>query len=543
VLLGLWRSLRGRRRSRRDLDPGMRAQRRLRPRIGIVSAYTTRKGILTETRAVESVLAPPAEIFPAGRLRHLDEDFGRARAARVEPELHHDRLLRPGTRLAPWLRELDVAIFLERLHPRIFRECRRHGVRTVVIAHLDFLPADRAELEAGLRDVDLVVFHNEQGASVLRGLGFDRCVSIPPGLDWPVRRAPGSPDGCTFYLNVGVGGVENRRNVPLVIQTMNALLPRYPEARLVLKMLPQARKHLAGLGRLHERIEVVEERLPAAGMLELQARADVSLFPSRVEGVGYPLLESLQLGVPVVATDAPPMNEFVDDGRDGLLVRAKEAGRLGLQTIWDLDPEHFRAQLERLLGPGGRALRERLREGAAARAGSREHDFRAGWADVVRRLRPRIVNAGAGDDRVEGAINLDLRLVAGVDLVGDAARLPFADGCLDELVANDLIEHVPTARVGAALDEWVRVLRPRGRLRVQTPDLRAISRAYLRGRLDPERAVAWLYGAQDHPHNFHRTILDEPRLRGLLGERGIVELRRLREDVSSKNVCLVGRKR
>ena len=110
------------------------------------------------------------------------------------------------------------------------------------------------------------------------------------------------------------------------------------------------------------------------------------------------------------------------------------------------------------------------------------------------------------------------------------------------MLAQDLLEHFPASQIDALLDEWVRVLRPGARLRVQTPDVRALARALLRGRLSTERTIEWLYGAQDHAFNFHQTGFDEPRLRALLETRGIVELRRDRSRVSSKNVCLEGRR-
>jgi predicted SAM-dependent methyltransferase len=169
--------------------------------------------------------------------------------------------------------------------------------------------------------------------------------------------------------------------------------------------------------------------------------------------------------------------------------------------------------------------------------------FRAGWRALVQRVGPRVLNLGAGGDQHPGAIHLDIRPVSGVEVVGSAQRLPFADASFDAMLAQDLLEHFPGAETGALLDEWVRVLRPGGSLRVQTPDLRGLARALTRKRLDTERVVEWLYGAQDHPYNFHYTGFDEARLRALLAERGIEEIVRRRDRVSSKNVCLEGRRR
>lgn len=540
--LGAWTRLRERRRARRAAQRRSRARSR-ELRIGIVTAYTTRKGIFSATRAAESAIRPAPEIFPTDELRHLDGQFEHARAAKVDPTLWHERVVGPGTRLLPWLESLDVAIFMERVHPSLFRRCQDRGIRTVLLATLDYLPATQADLARGLEFVDLVVFTSEQGPRVLRELGHENVAPVVAGLSWSPRHAEPSSDGCTFYFNVGNFGGSDRRCVPMVLETFNTLLPQYPRARLRIKMLTPPRRHHPDFARLHERIEVIEGRLSPAEMIALQAQADVSLFPTRVEGVGYPMLESLALGVPVVTTDAPPMNEFVREGETGLLVRAKETGRFGQQLTWDPDPAHFRAQIERLLGPEGPALRSRLAESAAREAQARQSGFGPSWQAALRRVTPRYVNVGAGDAQVAGALNVDVRALPGIDVVADARRLPFRDGSIDRLMAEDLIEHFPIAEVDDTLTEWLRVLRPGGRIRVQTPDLRALARAFLRGRLTTSRAVEWFYGGQDHPFNFHMAGFDEALLRELLTEHGADEIVRRREGISSKNMCLEGRKR
>jgi SAM-dependent methyltransferase len=61
-------------------------------------------------------------------------------------------------------------------------------------------------------------------------------------------------------------------------------------------------------------------------------------------------------------------------------------------------------------------------------------------------------------------------------LVADAAPLPFRDAAFDALFAGELIEHLPDPRT--ALDEFRRVLRPRGTLILTTPNrLRLANRA------------------------------------------------------------------
>lgn len=359
---------------------------RARPRIGVVTAYTTRKGICTLARAIESVLTPSASVFPARRIRHLDRVFERDRADRVEEELRHPLVAPPGTPFLEWLAAHEIVVFIEVLHPRLFRVCRDRGIRTVFVGLLDCLPEDPAERRAGARDLDRVVIHSEQGARRLREDGFPEVRAVPAGLHWPCLAAPPPAERIRFYFNVGVGGPHDRRNVPLVLDTFRRLLPGHPEVRLTVKMLPEARERYSDLGPIPPSVRWIEERRSPEEMVALQRDADVSLFPTRYEGLGYPLLESLHAGVPVVTTDGPPMNELIRDGENGLLVRARPGATQGLQTMWDLDPEHFRAQVGRLIGDEGRALIARLKEGAMRSNRERQAAFRAGWERVIAEL-------------------------------------------------------------------------------------------------------------------------------------------------------------
>ena len=72
---------------------------------------------------------------------------------------------------------------------------------------------------------------------------------------------------------------------------------------------------------------MVLEDLPTDEHLRLFAAADVCVAPSRWEGLGLHLYESMALGLPVITNDDPPMNEVIRDGDNGLLIRSRRRGR------------------------------------------------------------------------------------------------------------------------------------------------------------------------------------------------------------------------
>ncbi len=511
------------------------------PRVGILTPYELRRGLSTLTRQIEWALDGRAQVFPVRKLGRVDGSFERVRAHRADRELAHPRVVARGTRLVRWLAELDVWIGVERASPRLCAHCRSVGVRSIIVALPDWLPPDPATRVRELAEADVVVAYGAATARTLEREGLRNVVVLPLALAAPLGAARPTGKDTVVYFNVGVGGPVDRRQVKLVFETFRALLPRCESLHLLVKVHPDARGALGAVESFHPRMRVLDREVSNEAMRELLAGVDVTLFPSRFEGVGYPVLESLHAGVPVIATDGAPMNEIVEHERNGLLVRARDAGSYGAQTIRDVEPDDLRAQIERCATD--RALLDRLKAGASAGRAQAADVFRADWRALIERLAPRRLNLGAGEDARAGMINLDIRPVPGIQVVASAAALPFADGSLDAVLAQDVLEHFPQAETESLLDEWVRVLRAGGVLRVQTPDVRALARALLRGRLTTERAIEWIYGAQDHPYNFHKTGFDERQLRALLAARGIEDIRRERLRVSSKNVCLEGRRR
>ena len=81
----------------------------------------------------------------------------------------------------------------------------------------------------------------------------------------------------------------------------------------------------------------------------------------------------------------------------------------------------------------------------------------------------RILDVGCGIRKVPGAIGIDRNPASKADVLCDLDRFPypFADNSFDRVVAIHVIEHV--ADVIGAVEEFHRVARPRGTIRIETP--------------------------------------------------------------------------
>ena len=72
------------------------------------------------------------------------------------------------------------------------------------------------------------------------------------------------------------------------------------------------------------------------------SKYNVLLLPSYFEGEGYPgiIIESLAMGIPVIATQWKALPEVIEDGYNGILVPIKNANHLA-QAILSLTPDNY----------------------------------------------------------------------------------------------------------------------------------------------------------------------------------------------------------
>lgn len=137
---------------------------------------------------------------------------------------------------------------------------------------------------------------------------------------------------------------------------------------------------------------------------------------------------------------------------------------------------------------------------------------------------PRL-NVGCGFDYREGYVNIDLNEEHKPDLVADATWLqPIGDCSCGEVVAQDVLEHMPRAKGTTALYEWNRVLVQGGRLVLRIPSLthllQLLSSESFRDLDAQQRLIQCLYGTQGYEGDFHLNGYTEITLRHALADAG-----------------------
>ena len=101
----------------------------------------------------------------------------------------------------------------------------------------------------------------------------------------------------------------------------------------------------------------------------------------------------------------------------------------------------------------------------------------------------------------------------------DVTKLPYKEGEVKLIYASHLIAYFDREEVIPLLKEWYRVLKPKGCLRLATPDwdvLRKVNNPML----------GPLYGKMNNPSIYHKTVWNFKQLKEVLESIGFYKVRR-----------------
>lgn len=134
---------------------------------------------------------------------------------------------------------------------------------------------------------------------------------VPPMA--PAGAAPPLP--FRRYI-LAVGTVEPRKDYPGLVQAFDSLAADRPDLGLVIVGADGwgAEDFRAAVARSHHRDRIVQlGYLDDASLTAVLGDAALLAYPSRYEGFGYPPLQAMAAGIPVVATTAGSIPEVVGD--------------------------------------------------------------------------------------------------------------------------------------------------------------------------------------------------------------------------------------
>ena len=135
------------------------------------------------------------------------------------------------------------------------------------------------------------------------------------------------------------------------------------------------------------------------------------------------------------------------------------------------------------------------------------------------------LNLGCGHVPLPGYLNTDMRALPGVDVVAEAAGLPFEPGSVAEIHSAHLPEHFPVEHLRrVVLPHWRMLLRQGGELRAIVPDAEAMLADFAAGAMSFDDLREVTYGLQEYDGDFHFNMFSREGLATLLRETGFVDV-------------------
>ncbi|MEI6457220.1 MAG: glycosyltransferase, partial [bacterium] len=249
-----------------------------------------------------------------------------------------------------WIREnkIDVVFFNEQQWWEPLKWCMELGIKTG--AYIDYYTEQTIPLFAAY---DFLICNTRRHHSAFSW--HPQCYYIPWGTDISLFKPTGTPTDpsrpVTFFHSCGVDPLRKGTDILLEafyqimqsaeckVQNNNNQLPSadclLPTAFCILiihtqvpieeqfPLLTEKIRQMKASGKL----EIIQKTVGAPGLYHL---GDVYVYPTRLEGIGLTIAEALSCGLPVILPDNPPMNEFVEEGKNGHLARVSR-----LHSRWD----------------------------------------------------------------------------------------------------------------------------------------------------------------------------------------------------------------
>ena len=134
------------------------------------------------------------------------------------------------------------------------------------------------------------------------------------------------------------------------------------------------------------------------------------------------------------------------------------------------------------------------------------------------------LHLGAGEKYWPGWVNVDV--VGDQDVTASINKLPFDSNSVDEIQCMHLFEHIARMDVPNVLAEWLRVLKPGGRLTMEMPSLDAIVALLYAGEKNIRLTLFGIFGDPREKSSYmaHRWCWSRAEITEQLSESGFQDI-------------------
>ena len=123
------------------------------------------------------------------------------------------------------------------------------------------------------------------------------------------------------------------------------------------------------------------------------------------------------------------------------------------------------------------------------------------------------LNLGSGKSVIPGFVSVDRMF--GMEVY----PLPYGDDTVDEIRASHVLEHFPHWMTVKVLEEWLRVLKPGGLLKVAVPNLE-----YACQNAGHPHFEGWIMGGQTDDNDYHEALFTRGKLLKIFNHFGVLDV-------------------
>lgn len=212
-------------------------------------------------------------------------------------------------------KEIDVVFFNEWYDFNFVNACRKHAK---TVTYIDWFRKDQVPMFE--RFYDLTISCAEHTYEVF---GYQKNARfVPWGVDLDLFK-PQDGDKQLFFHNSGWGGINGRKGTRQAIRAYDAIRKKNDNATMFLHTQKPVFSNTT-VGKIKRwRKKGLEVKMGTVEHPGLYHKGQVYVAPTKLEGLGLYIPEALASGMPVIATDAYPIKQFIVPNETGLLVKTK----------------------------------------------------------------------------------------------------------------------------------------------------------------------------------------------------------------------------
>ncbi len=284
-------------------------------RIGIVTTWFER-GAAYVSKQYENILEKNNEVYIYAR--------GGEMYARGNPLWDKDNVHWGKKNTLPIINGLDLSDFQKWLEKNnielvLFNEqwwwqpillCKKLNIITG--AYIDYYTDTTVPLFA---NYDFLICNTKRHFSVFNW--HPKCFYVPWGTDTNLFKMDfnekNNDTELIFFHSAGMNPF--RKGTDFTILAFNTLVKKYDNIKLLIHTQKNISDYFPDLNQtIHslqadKKLDIVHESISAPGLYH---KADVYIYPSRLDGIGLTLMEAMSCGLPVITSDNGPMNEFIN---------------------------------------------------------------------------------------------------------------------------------------------------------------------------------------------------------------------------------------